>query len=223
MNQLALDSMQRAPSLAEQIYRRLRQLLCTGAFAAGERLIDANLAQTLSVSRTPVREALNRLAADGLIETRSGGFQVITPTEQDMREIFDMRRLLEPPAARAAADAITPGMAKELSQALSAARRAEKAEDFTAFAEANYAFRAIWLDAVPNTRLRETVLRFDNQAGLVRRSTLVLPQARKEALALLEKLATAFKDRDGRAASTLSLAFVNAAARFFQETIEEDR
>src|SRR5258708_18304416 len=89
----------RAPPLAEQIYLRLRQQLRSGALAPAERLVDAALAQSLNVSRTPVREALSRLAAHGLLETQGGGFQVVTPTGADMEGIFQMRRLLEPPAA----------------------------------------------------------------------------------------------------------------------------
>src|SRR4029453_19312619 len=91
-----LAEVRRAPPLSEQIYLRLTQLLRVGAFAPSERLVDAALAQSLNVSRTPVREALNRLAADGLLETKAGGFQVVTPTDSDMTEIFEMRRLLEP-------------------------------------------------------------------------------------------------------------------------------
>ncbi len=68
-----LAEVRRAPSLAEQIYLQLKQLLRAGAFAPSERLIDAALAQRLNVSRTPVREAMSRLAADGLLETRAGG------------------------------------------------------------------------------------------------------------------------------------------------------
>ena len=99
-----LAEVRRAPPLAEQIYLQLKQSLRTGAASRRrERLVDAALAQQLNVSRTPVREAFSRLTADGLLETKAGGFQVVTPTAEDMTEIFELRRLLEPPAARQAA------------------------------------------------------------------------------------------------------------------------
>src|SRR5438045_9599885 len=88
-----LAEVRRAPPLAEQIYLQLKQLLRTGAFAPAQRLVDATIAQQLNVSRTPVREALSRLTADGFLETKAGGFQVVTPTREDMTEIFEMRRL----------------------------------------------------------------------------------------------------------------------------------
>jgi DNA-binding GntR family transcriptional regulator len=220
MSAVAIDDIQRSPPLAEQVYERLRHRLRTGAFAPGERLIDAGLAQNLAVSRTPVREALSRLAADGLLETRGGGFQVMRPTLADMEEIFEIRRLIEPPAARQAATRMTPAAREALTRALAQARDAARAEAFTPFAEANYAFRAAWVAQLPNRRLRETILRFDDQAGLVRRATLVLPKARAEALALLERLAKAFAKGDAASAAALTERFIDAAAKFFRQTVE---
>jgi DNA-binding GntR family transcriptional regulator len=211
-----LAEIRRAPPLAEQIYLRLRKLIRSGNLAPAERLVDAALAQSLKVSRTPVREALTRLAADGLIETRGGGFQVVTPTTADMDEIFEMRRLLEPPAVRQAAALAAAAALAQLDEALEEARRAERAEDVTAFMAANYAFRAAWIAQVPSSRLREAILRMDDQAGLVRSRTLVLPAARAEALGLLEAMMPAFRARDGAAVAALTRQFIDAAARFFR-------
>jgi DNA-binding GntR family transcriptional regulator len=211
--------LERAPPLAEQIYQRLRYQLRTGAFAPGERLVESNLAQQLLVSRSPVREALGRLAADGLLESRGSGFQVVKPTPQDMAEIFEMRRLLEPAAARQVAGARDTTLARELADSFEQARLAERAEDFTAFAEANYSFRTAWVARVPSRRLRDTILRFDDQAGFVRRTTLVLPAARADALALLKRHVSAFRAGDADAAAAAAEQFVDAAARFyFQQT-----
>lgn len=211
-----LAEIQRSPPLAEQIYLRLRKLIRSGNLAPAERLVDSALAQSLKVSRTPVREALSRLAADGLLETRGGGFQVVTPTAADMEEIFEMRRLIEPPAASQAASIATAAALAQLDAALQEARAAEKAQDFTAFAGANYAFRAAWVSQVPNSRLRESILRFDDQAGLVRSRTLVLPEARAEALGLLDAMMPTFRAHDGAKVAALTEQFIAAAARFFR-------
>ncbi len=217
----AFADLQRAPALSEQIYQRLRYQLRSGTFAPGERLIESNIAQQLAVSRSPVREALSRLAADGLLESRAGGFQVVMPTPQDMVEIFEMRRLLEPPAARQIARAMTPELTGELTEALARARSAEKANDFAAFTDANYAFRAAWVARVASKRLRETILRFDDQAGFVRRTTLVLPAARAEALALLERFLVSFRDGDANSAADAAKEFIDAAARFYRQVAKD--
>jgi DNA-binding GntR family transcriptional regulator len=221
MSDPAPADLQRAPALSEQIYQRLRFQLRSGTFAPGERLIESNIAQQLAVSRSPVREALSRLAADGLLESRASGFQVVMPTMQDMAEIFDMRRLLEPPAARQIAGAMTPDLTAELTEALARARKAAKASDFAAFTEANYGFRAAWVARVSSKRLRETILRFDDQAGFVRRTTLVLPAARAEALALLESFMTSFRDGDASGAAKTAEQFIDAAARFYRQVVND--
>src|SRR5581483_5285875 len=211
-----LAEVRRAPPLAEQIYLQLKQLLRTGAFAPAQRLVDATIAQQLSVSRTPVREAFNRLAADGLLETKAGGFQVVTPTPEDMTEIFELRRLLEPPAARQAARRIDAPILATLRDALALGRGSVDGDDFTPFAAANHAFRTAWVSAVPSRRLRETILRFEDQAGLVRRRTLVMPEARADALSLLEEMMTAFAARDEAEAARVATRFVDAAEQYFR-------
>lgn len=211
-----LAEVRRAPPLAEQIYLQLKQLLRTGAFAPAQRLVDATIAQQLNVSRTPVREAFSRLAADGLLETKAGGFQVVTPTPEDMTEIFELRRLLEPPAARQAARRMDAPTLSVLREALRDGRRFVDGDDFTPFAAANHAFRSGWVSAVPSRRLRETILRFEDQAGLVRRRTLVMPGARADALALLEEMTAAFEARDENEAARLATRFVDAAEHYFR-------
>src|SRR5450432_4116481 len=125
MSPSTLADLQRAPSLAEQIYQRLRYQLRSGTFAPGERFVESALAQQLVVSRSPVREALGKLASDGFLESRGNGFQVMKPTETDMSEIFEMRRLLEPPAARQAVHAMAVPTVKILDNELANARTAE--------------------------------------------------------------------------------------------------
>lgn len=216
MSVLAPD-LQRAPSLTDQIYQRIRFQLRAGTFAPGERLVESSLATQLAVSRSPVREALNRLAADGLLDLRSGGFYVTMPTAQDMAEIFEMRRLLEPSAARQVARAMTPALVDELKALSDRAHAADKAGDFAAYTDANYGFRATWVGQVPNRRLRETILRFDDQAGYVRRTTLVRDDARAEALALLERFVAAFNARDEDAAAAATEAFIDGAERHYRD------
>jgi DNA-binding GntR family transcriptional regulator len=139
-----------------------------------------------------------------------------------MEEIYDVRSLIEPVAAERATAALTKSARKALNLALETARAAERAQDEIGFLEANYAYRAAWIACVPNVRLRETILRFDDQAGQVRRATLVLPAARADALALLEVWTEAFQNGDAEASGKFALAFIHAAARYFRELAAND-
>lgn len=215
MNGPALGALDRAPPLAEQIYAMVRRRLRSGALPSGERLVEASLAKIFGVSRSPVREALARLAADGLLEAKDTGFFVPVPTVASMEEIFDIRRLIEPPAARRAAARMNEPAAESLKAAVEAARQAEETGDQAAFLEANYVFRSVWVGRLRNRRLREVILRFDDQAGAVRRITLADKAARREALSLLEEGFAAFAANDGEASELFALRFIDGAARYF--------
>jgi DNA-binding GntR family transcriptional regulator len=86
--------------IADDIYEVLRRNILQQKLEAGERLQVDNLAEQLDVSRTPVREALNRLASEKLVEIvpRSGTY-VAQPTAEDITETFDLRIALEGLAA----------------------------------------------------------------------------------------------------------------------------
>lgn len=222
MGGLVFGALHRAPSLAEQVYGKVRHGVRSGTLQPGERLADAGLARSLGMSRSPVREALARLVAEGLLENGDGGVQVPVPTVAAMEEICDIRRLIEPPAARRAAGRMKGPARCALEAAVEAARRAEATGGEAAFLEANYVFRSVWVDRVDNARLRETIFRFDDQAGAVRRMTLALPAARKDALALLETGLAAFHEADGVAAERFALHFIDGAERYFRTIAAAD-
>lgn len=217
---VAAPDLQRAPSLAEQIYQRLRFQMRAGAFAPGERLVESSLATQLAVSRSPVREALSRLAADGLLEARGGGFSIAMPTPQDMAEIFALRRLLEPAAARTIARDKSPALAAELTATFERTRAAHDAGDCATFTDASYSFRAQWVARVANKRLRETILRFDDQAGFVCRTTLVRADARADVIALLADFTCAFTHGDEDLAIKTANAFIDGVERHYRDVAQ---
>jgi len=90
--------------LIDSVYARLRDLILSNVLRAGQKLVDRDLAEQLGVSRTPVREALGRLAMMGLVEARSRrGYYVKQYTEEEMSDLYEFRRILEVNAARLAA------------------------------------------------------------------------------------------------------------------------
>ncbi|WP_245888186.1 GntR family transcriptional regulator [Geodermatophilus tzadiensis] len=82
---------------AERALTALRELIMGGELAAGARLGEVELADRLGVSRTPVREALSRLAAEGLVQVvPNRGARVATWTVAELEGVFDLRAVLEP-------------------------------------------------------------------------------------------------------------------------------
>lgn len=93
----------------------IRALILGGSYGPGEKLGEVELAERLEVSRTPVREALRRLAADGLVEhVPNKGARVVDYSGQELEHLFDLRAHVEGMAARAAADAMSPEAIDEL-------------------------------------------------------------------------------------------------------------
>ena len=83
-------------TIREQVYQILRDEICRGVYAPGTRLQEAELTEYLNVSRSPLREALRQLAADGLLlEIPNKGVYVKEFTVKDIEEIYDLRVMLE--------------------------------------------------------------------------------------------------------------------------------
>ena len=90
---------------SDRAYRTLLDEIQSGALAPGTVLAEVEQASRLGVSRTPLREALGRLAADGLVAQQSARVTVVTDVDSgDIRELFELRRALEESAARLAAE-----------------------------------------------------------------------------------------------------------------------
>ena len=105
--------------LIDSVYARLRDMILANVLRSGEKLVDRDLAEQLGVSRTPVREALGRLAMMGLVEARSRrGYYVRQYTAEDVSDLYGFRKILEVNAARMAAENATPEHIREFDRIL---------------------------------------------------------------------------------------------------------
>lgn len=139
-------------------YDQIRDRILGGAYAIQDHLVEADLAAQLAVSRTPVREALRRLASEGLVIFQPNrGARVAGWTDAELSEIFELRALLESYGARLAAVRVTPDQLKNLDELakrmedLVASDLGEK--DFHLVALANNEFHLAVLRAAGNERL----------------------------------------------------------------------
>lgn len=82
-------------ALADEVYTRMRTDLLDGRVSAYTRLSEPRLSRLFGVSRTPVREALQRLAADGLIRRDEGAYAVVVPSLAELRDLYELRVTLE--------------------------------------------------------------------------------------------------------------------------------
>ena len=145
---------------AEQAYEVLAQMIANGEFPAGSRLREQTLAESIGVSRTPVREALNRLSVEGVVElTPNRGAQVVSFSEADMDSLFDLRSRLEPRAVALAVPRLSAedleqilGWSKEMEQ-LALPRREASSRELERLNALNSSFHGMFFDRCDNRLL----------------------------------------------------------------------
>lgn len=98
---MGIDSVVKNQALNQQIYTLLKQEILHHQLQPGERIVDAQVAARLGVSRTPAREAIFQLSRTGLVEKRAnGGFYVVLPERRDIDEMYEVRKMIEREAVR---------------------------------------------------------------------------------------------------------------------------
>ena len=198
----SLKLVERPRALSEQVYQTLRANVRNGKLLPGQALQEVQLAEQLGVSRTPVREALTRLASDGLVSADGRSFVVPSLTLADVDDIYEVRGLLEPEALRrVAAQTVNPVVRAPLTKALEASVAAHLAGDNEAFMDANAHFRSAWLSLVPNLRLVHAVELYADHVQHLRALTLGDAKIRKVVLAGLKRISRALIAGEGDAAA----------------------
>ena len=138
-------------SLAEQAYLLLEQRIVTLELAPGARITEAALIEQTGMGRTPLREAVQRLAWEGLLTIRPRSGLEITPlVAGDWLKIIEARRGIEAVLARGAARAVSRRIAEGLTLAAVAMRDAVEARDTRAFLAADKAFDRVLAEAAGN-------------------------------------------------------------------------
>jgi DNA-binding GntR family transcriptional regulator len=200
---------------AERAYLDIRAGILTGRHEPGSRLREAELARRIGVSRTPVREALRRLTADGLVEVSANrGAQVVTYSDGDLEEIFDLRALLESHAHARAAERLDAAAISRLSELADAMEELGTSDDPAArarIAELNREFHGTIIDA-SGSPLLTTLLQQVIQVPLVHRTFhRYTPEALARSFQHHREIIAALAARDGAWAGAVMRSHVHAA------------
>ena len=157
---------------SDYAYDQLKAGIVSGDLPPGSRLKEAELAKRLSISRTPVREALKRLIAEHLVSRDDrGAVAVHVPTRREIDDIYLIREVLEGLAARLAAHRISDPELTRLTVTVEAMDRAREAGRIRDLVSANVAFHDLLNQASGNGRLvklgqelRDSILLFSREA-----------------------------------------------------------
>jgi DNA-binding GntR family transcriptional regulator len=219
---LASDQTAVAPSQGQIIRDVLLGRLQRGEIGLEDRLVDTAIAAEFGVSRMPARDALKRLVHEGYLEATTRGFMLPRVTHNEILEIFDLRRLLEPRAVALVAQSMKPAELTALEGTIGDARRATRAGDTELVFKASERFRNGWIAAVPNVSLRQAIQRYMTQVQAVRMLTFRDPVNHPLIVDGNTRLFDAFANRDAVAASDHILRFIYEGERAYLNAVKAE-
>ncbi|MDQ7858453.1 MAG: GntR family transcriptional regulator [Armatimonadota bacterium] len=199
--------------LREETFRTLRDAILRGTLRPGTRLVEAKLARRLGISRTPIREALHKLELEGLVRPAGRrGMAVADVNLDDVREIMDLREVLESHAAGLAAVRATPDALRVMEDSLARAGRCLAAGDASGLLRWNTQFHDAVIASSGSRRLGEIAGRLRGYVVELRLVTLRAPglpaRSHQEHVAIL----AAIRRRRREVAETLMRAHIRAKA-----------
>jgi DNA-binding GntR family transcriptional regulator len=182
-------------SRGDFVYESLRDAISDGRIAGGERVREEEVARNLGVSRTPVREALQRLQQRGLLVLGPGrGLVVAQLGHDEVVELYAMREILEGSAARFAAKHATPEEIATLYQLQEQLRTAES--DSMLHMTLNRRFHQAIYEAAHNRYLTQTLESLHDSFALLRSTTMRLPHRQRNSHEERHRIIAAIEKRD---------------------------
>ncbi|WP_345817497.1 GntR family transcriptional regulator (plasmid) [Paraburkholderia sp. PREW-6R] len=196
-------------SLAQYVYNQLRQEIRSGQLGSNERLREADIAQRLAVSRTPVREALKRLEAEGMVRfAPPRGYVVVQLSPKQVMELYAMRKVLVGAAARFAAEHASAIEIQSMQQMLVQLERAKAPDEVAAL---NRRLHDIIIAAAHNEYLFKTSNVLIDALALLGTTTYSMPGRIKSGLKENREIVACIARHDADAAERTAQAHVAAA------------
>jgi DNA-binding GntR family transcriptional regulator len=186
--------------LRENAYELIKRMILKGYFKPGERLIENQLSKKFGVSRTPIRESIRKLAAEGLVEiTPKAGTKISKLTKNDIDEIYEIRDVLESLAAEKAASIITDREIESLERSLKDSEKALLEKDIKRMARIDTKIHNLICKSSKNNRLFQLIDVLCTNITIQRELILETAGAGKEAIAGHREIINALKRRDKKA------------------------
>jgi DNA-binding GntR family transcriptional regulator len=186
-------------------YAAIRTGIRMGRIQPGSRLHEAELAVQLGTSKTPVREALGRLVADGLATTTAGGKSAVYVTrlsDEEVVDLYEAREIIEPPLARMAAEKASESQIAALRELLDAFEASLRADDVYSLMELDSQLHEMIASIAGSRALGQARERLDNSIAIARVTSVQTARYRTSSLALKEHtgLCDAIAAHDSKAA-----------------------
>ncbi len=181
----------------------IRDAIISGRLAAGERLSQDELARQLGVSRAPVRDALNRLEAEGLVRTAAKGVVVAEMTPRELLDLFEVRAVVDGYAARRACTLISEDDIRRLEQIVEATAQLSNGGNVQEVLKAHEDFHDVIYAASGNAELTRIARSLWDRTYRYRLAGLASREVTLSSLADHRAILEAFKEKDPSRAEKL--------------------
>lgn len=217
------NSSQPKLNATEQAYQIIRERILSGLYAEGERLTETRLSEELKLSRTPIREAIGRLTIEGFIERHSGyDTRVAHFPEDEVEQVFEIRRLMECYSARRAARLASEDDIAKLKAIHARMKEDTPPKDKAAYqrlTEANEEFHRTIVEAAKSPRLTAIMTTALDVGMVVRTYSMYSEADLRRSLNHHEEIIHAIEARAPEwAASAMSAHLLAGASRVIAQT-----
>jgi DNA-binding GntR family transcriptional regulator len=208
-------------TLWERVYRHLRQQILEDRLPPGTELSEVALSRELAVSRGPIREAIGRLAAEGLVTVRPRrGAEVRSLTPAELIDSYQVREALEVLAVRLAVPRITSSDLARLDELVEAMAEFARKDEVADFFAANVAFHELLCELSGNEKLREVHHRLEGEISRFQARTLALRGNLDSSVSEHRAILAAVRLREVDKACELTAAHIRVPAQRLQESLD---
>jgi DNA-binding GntR family transcriptional regulator len=209
-------------TLSQRVYEHLREEILSDRLPPGTELSEVALSKELEISRGPIREAMGRLAAEGLIKVRPRRrAEVRSLTPQELIDAYEVREALEVLAVRLAVPRVTEADLARLDQLIDQMADHVKANAIGDFFAANVEFHETLCELSGNKKLQEVHHRLEGEIGRFQARTLALRGSLDGSLTEHRAILAAIRLRDVEKAAALTAAHVRVPAQRLQATLAD--
>ena len=191
-------------TLHQEIANNLREMIMSGELREGDKIKEDELCTVMEISKTPLREALRVLSAEGLIRLiPNRGSYVTTPTFEEIKEMFDVMSVLEGVCARTAAEKMSSGDFKKLEDIHHLLEKNFRLKDQKQYIHHNNLYHAFVQELAGNKTLNQIVNGLRQKILLYRFQSLNLSGRFEQSIQEHRDLLEAFRNRDAEKAELL--------------------
>lgn len=209
--------------LSKKVYRILKKEIIKGSLKPGSKVLEGRIADQIGISRTPVREAIRELAAEGFVTlSPNQGVVVRGVSAENIREVLQVHSVLEGLATRLSCEVINEEKLKELENYVNKMEKLTNKKDPLAYSEVDLKFHELIVDNCGNKRLIQMRKNISDQAQRYRISSLRIQGRLKKSLKEHQKILEAFKTKNPKKADSMSQEHIqNALKNILNNVVEK--